>query len=168
MQPNSPANKIFDTIYTFSELQLFYKEIDTIVSSLFKSEGQIEGAIHEIVSPEKAENILEYLHTLSVDLKNPVALQEALLKLKSTGNQIPVVHMTLAFEPTNTVLKSISLWFLRREQKKVILDLTLERQILGGAFISYDGLYKDYTLKTKLDKYFSKEREIKNIPTQIT
>ncbi len=151
---NPQINKIFETIYTVSELQLFYKEIDTIISSLFKSQASFENIIKDILSPNKADSFLSYFQELHVDVKNPVAIQEALLQLKILGNQIPVIHMTLAFEPTNAVLKSISLWFSRREQKKVILDLTLERQLLGGAFISYDGLYKDYTLKAKIDRYF--------------
>lgn len=167
MQPNSKleTNTLFDSIYTTSELQLFYKEIDQLVSILFKESQPIEEIMQKLLSPEKKESLLDYLEKSNIDMKNPVMIQEELLKIKKLGNNLPVVHLTLAFEPTTLILKNINLWFLRRLQKKVLLDIVLERIVLGGAFISYDGLYKDYTLKTKIDAYFDKKM---NMNDQIT
>ncbi len=156
MQPNLTTN-VFNSIYTVSELQLFYKEIDHIVSSLFSDSSSISDILEKSLSPEKKEVIINYLENEHVDIKNPVLIQESLLKLKKEGDKIPVVNLTLAFEPTQSILKNMSLWFLRRIQKKVVLNITLERTVLGGAFISYDGKYKDYTIQTKLNKYFEKQ-----------
>lgn len=156
MLPNS-TNDVFNSIYSISELQLFYKEIDHIVSGLFSDSSPVSSVLENSLSPEKKEVVMQYLEQNHVDMNNPVLIQESLLKLKSEGNKIPVVNLTLAFEPTQAILKNINLWFLRRTQKKVLLNITLERSILGGAFISYDGRYKDYTVKTKLDKYFEKQ-----------
>lgn len=167
MLPNSTLeiNTLFDSIYTTSELQLFYKEIDQLVSVLFKESQPIEEIMQKLLSPEKKESLLAYLEKSNIDMKNPVMIQEELLKIKKLGNNLPVVHLTLAFEPTTLILKNINLWFLRRLQKKVLLDIVLERTVLGGAFISFDGLYKDYTLKTKIDAYFDKKM---NMNDQIT
>ncbi len=159
MLPNSKIETIelFNSIYTTAELQLFYKEVDQLVSLLFKGSQPVDEIMQDLLSPEKKENLLSYLQKSNIDLKNPVVLQEELLKIKKLGNNLPVIHLTLAFEPTTAILKNINLWFLRRLQKKVLLDIVLERTVLGGAFISFDGLYKDYTLKTKIDTYFDKK-----------
>lgn len=153
---NEQEMEIFDTIYSASELQLFYKEIDKIISSLFIGGSSIEDKMAAVISPEKKERVMSFLKATDANLSNPVEIQEALLKLKKMGETLPVVYLELAFEPTEQILKNISLWFLRRMNKKVILDTTLERQDIGGAYITFGGLYKDYTLKTKIDKYFEK------------
>lgn len=157
MQPSTiNQTSVFDSIYTVSELELFYKEVDLIASLLFKDSTPLETILTNTVSTEKKDGILSFLKEQQANLTNPVSIQEALIKLKTQGNLIPVVNLELAFEPTSTILKNISIWFLRRLQKKVLLSIRLERQILGGAYISFNGLYKDYTLKTKIDKYFEK------------
>lgn len=151
--------EIFDMIYSTSELQLFYKEVDKIISSLFTGSTTAEEKITAAVSPEKKDRIISFLKNSKVNLSNPVEIQEALLKLKKIGDSIPVVYLQLAFEPTEQILKNISLWFLRRTNKKVILNISLERQDIGGAYITFGGLYKDYTLRTKIDKYFDRGQQ---------
>lgn len=149
---------LFETIYTVSELQLFYKEIDNTISNLYHENIHLEQVLVDLVSPDKKEKIISYLKTNEVDLTKPIEVQEALLKLKIVGDTLPVVSLELAFEPTEQVLKNFTLWFTRNLKKKVLFSISLERKELGGAYITCDGLYKDLTLKTKVDEYFGRQK----------
>lgn len=149
---------IYENIYTLAELQLFYKEIDTIVSNLYHENTNLEHSLTELVSPEKKEKLLSYLKDGDVDISKQIKVQEALLKLKTIGESIPMVSMVLAFEPTEQILKNLSLWFSRNLNKKVLFSISLERQELGGAYITYNGLYKDLTVSKKVDEYFNNQK----------
>lgn len=158
---------LFETIYTVSELQLFYKEIDIIISSLYHENVSIEQILGELVSPDKNEKIIAYLKAHEIDLTKPIEIQETLLKIKAAGNTLPVVSLALAFEPTEQILKNFTLWFTRNVEKKVLFNISLERQELGGAHIAFDGLYKDLTLKTKIDEYFNGQKLFEETSTRV-
>lgn len=148
---------LFGYVYTQQDLMSFYKEIDQIMTHMFMGNGNVEKTLDSILSPEKKTAILSYLKQEKVRMENPVDVKVALSNIQKMGNTLPVVKLKLAFEPTGKIIKNISYWFTRRLGQKVILDFSLERHAIGGAFISFGGLYKDYTIKTKIDKYFDKQ-----------
>lgn len=161
MKKNNTINTlpaVFETIYTVSELQLFYKEIDIIVSELYHENTHLEHSITELMSSSKKEKVLSFLKDQETDITKPINIQETLLKLKTSGDSIPVVSLELAFEPTEQILKNFSLWFSRNLGKKVLFSISLERQELGGAFVAFNGLYKDFTVSTKVDEYFNRQK----------
>ncbi|HMS23157.1 MAG TPA: hypothetical protein PKA38_05380 [Candidatus Levybacteria bacterium] len=147
---------LFNTIYTKDELLLFYHEIDQLIAHLFMGTQGIQEKINEQLSPEKKKNIMYYLSEMQVNMDNLVMIKEALSKIQSLGNKIPVVSLQLAFEPTEPMIASFSFWFIKNIGSKVILDIQLERKIIGGALIALNGTYDDFTLKTKIDTYFNK------------
>ncbi len=149
---------LFDTVYTKKDLQLFYKEIDQLVDSMFKGQEELEEKMDKILSVDKKKNLFEYLKTSGVKPSSIISVKQELQKIKKMGDALPVVNLVLAVEPTYGIIKNISLWFTKRFGHKVIIDLSLERKLLGGAFISFNGLYKDYTLRTRVDKYFNRQR----------
>lgn len=149
-------HKLFENLYTTQDLVLFYKEIDQLIAAIFTDGPSFEEQEKAILSPDKIFKIHDFLEKQRVHLNNPVEVKEALEKIKKEGETLPIVTLQLAFEPTRDILKNIHLWFLRRMEKTVLLEITLERQVLGGAFISFNGTYKDYTLKTKIDSFFEK------------
>lgn len=151
---------IYSTVYTKRDLLLFYKEVDQLVDSIFKTDTDFSKSSSSILGKDKKQNVEEYLRANNIDFKNPVAIKETLLKIKKLGEAFPVVSLTLAFEPTEKILKDISFWFIKRLNTKVILDIDYERAFIGGALISYGGRYKDYSLREKIDKYFSSKYKI--------
>lgn len=148
---------LFSSVYTERDLLLFYKEIDQIIADMFKGNNTFEQTLGNILSPKKKTSILSYLHHENVNLERLVDVKVALSKIQKLGNSLPVVSLTLAIEPTEKITEDISFWFTKRFGKKVLLSFSLERSMIGGAYVSFDGLYKDYTLKTKIEKYFNKQ-----------
>lgn len=152
-----PATELFSTVFTKQDFLLFYKEVDQIMTQMFTGSGNFEETVKSILSPEKNNSILEFLKQESVKMENPVDIKVALSKIQKLGDGLPIISLALAIEPTTSVIKNISFWFTKRLDRKVILDFKLERNFIGGAYISYNGLYKDYTLQTKIDTYFEKQ-----------
>lgn len=151
-------SSFFSEINTTEELQLFYKEIDLIISRLFHDGGSLEGALSSSVSAGKKEKILELLRASNISAENLVEIQKKLELIKEVGNFIPVISVKLAFEPSQQIVKNINLWFVRNLQEKVFLDISVERNILGGVFLSLNGEFLDRTLKTKIDSLLSTKK----------
>ena len=146
---------LFNTIYTKDELVLFYHEVDQLMAEIFIGNQGLQEKMNQLLSFEKKKNIMYYLTTMQVNTENIVMVKEALSKIQFLGNQIPVVSLQLAFEPTEPIIESLSSWFVQNIKTKVILDIHLERKIIGGALISLNGIYDDFTLKTKIETYFN-------------
>lgn len=66
------------------------------------------------------------------------------------------VNLTLAFLPSKSLVKKLALWFKKNFGSKVVLDIQVDPKILGGAILSFNGYYRDFSLKKKL------ERKLKN------
>lgn len=150
------TQNLFETVYTKDDLVLFYKQIDQLIALLFTGDGTLEQKMDSLISKDKKKGIMYYLTFLKTNTQDLVEVKEALSKIQRIGDNIPVVVLELAFEPTETSIKTISSWFIRRINAKVVLDLHYERRIVGGAYIAVNGQYKDYTLQTKIDNYFTK------------
>lgn len=148
--------QLFKTIYTRDELFLFYKELDQIIDLIFRIDGNIEKKISKVVNPEKKDLLVSFLNSSCKNLKNPVMIQETLITLKKLGNTLPVISLHLAFEPTQEILEKMSLWCESKLEQKVLFDVSLDRRLIGGAYISYNGLYLEDSVRLKIEDFFSK------------
>jgi len=80
--------------------------------------------------------------------KGKVQIPPELDKLEETVKKLEVVQLTLAYEPSP---QDIEVFFKAAGK---ILDISKDARILGGAVVSYQGKYSDYSLKKKLESYF--------------
>lgn len=145
---------LFKGIYTKPDLVHFYNQLDQTRSSLFTTTGSFDQQLGTVFSIEKKDALIAFLSAQKVDLNNPVAIQECFSKIKKYGNTLPIVAITTSREPSETILKHMSNWFYETFNRKVLLDVTIQREALAGAFISYNGIYCDGTLRHKVDEYF--------------
>lgn len=151
---------IFQDIFTIDDLYAFYKEIDQCVTLLFQSNTTPEQAFSQSFSSQKSDALFTYLQNNSIDIKNPAHIQESLLELKKVAPKFPVVTLKLGYDPTRTHLETFSAWFQNNYNKKVLLEILVERNLLGGAYITHSGLFKDYSLKSKLQKISLKNKAL--------
>ena len=106
-------------------------------------------------------SILEGNNTLSsfVSKDSLSGSRESKLKyldsLKNEISQLPRVTLTLAAMPDSSFLDILCNWFKVNTGKFYLLDISLKPSILGGVLISYNGLYRDYSLKSRIDTYFN-------------
>lgn len=141
----------FSMVRTKNELELFHKEIDQILHEMFESKTDFTLLLDRTVSIEKKNQILSFLQKSDTDVTNLVKVQEKLELIKELGGVIPVISLHLSFEPTEQIVENLSLWLLRNVKQKVLLDINLDRGLLGGAYLSLSGVYFDGSLRTKVE-----------------
>lgn len=70
-----------------------------------------------------------------------------------------VVVLTLAINPDLNFLSSLQEWFSNNLEQKVVFDLKVDPQIIGGAKIICREHYRDFSLWAMIEE-FSKDDEI--------
>lgn len=62
------------------------------------------------------------------------------------------VVLTLSFYPTEGVIHRICGWFEENLETRVILDLVVDPDIIGGLKVMCNDRFRDYSVRTKLEK----------------
>lgn len=75
------------------------------------------------------------------------ATEKDLREMKSDLEILPVMNMTVAFEPTLSQQKAIAEYL-----PDCIFDLKIDPKIIAGLVISYQGKYKDFSFKSAYEQ----------------
>jgi len=155
-------SNILSEIKTKEEANTLSEEIDLLRSSLYEGNDQSKsGGNAESFSQTLSSNIRKNISkAISEDLKqSTVSLEQFLDDLQKTIENLPVLTLTLAFEPTGETAIKITNWTSNNLGDKVIIDFDFDKRIVGGAIISYQGQYRDFSLKKAITKSFETNNE---------
>ena len=73
--------------------------------------------------------------------------------------KVKVSHVTLAFEPSEEYLRVLHSRISAIVGSIMVLHVTVDKKILGGCLLSFDGLYKDLSLVSYINKYFLSNKQ---------
>ena len=85
-------------------------------------------------------------------------LEKLLFEIKQEISKVKVLKLYLAIDPTPQIIENTSSWVKENLGEDVVLDIERDETILGGAIISFDGQYKDFSLRKTLDEIFKSKR----------
>ncbi len=66
---------------------------------------------------------------------------------------MPVITLTVAFEPNKQMLKSVSEWFVVNTKKQMLFDIRIDRTLIAGAAINYEGKFLIFPSAKTLIRY---------------
>lgn len=73
--------------------------------------------------------------------------QVGLKRLEQDLVALPVIFLSLVFNPTISQIGDLSLWFEKNLGKKIILDIDQDYSILGGVIVGIEGRQWDYAIR---------------------
>jgi len=139
-------------IKTKEELIFYLEELSQAQEVAFRQgEALLSEKLKGKIS-EGLKNFFEKMEEKGMLSKNPEQQSSFLEKIKKYLLSLPEVKLEIAFSPSSDFLKKINLWFKEELGQKVILDLTVNPKIVGGAIIEYQGNWQDYSLAKKIDR----------------
>ena len=147
-------SKNFGFIKTVDEREEVKSLIQDLRESLYKKEGF--GRTFKNKVP------LKYSPLINSYIKSNLGkegIEGSLQSLEDYLKSLKEINITLAFEPSKGVIDKIYDWVVKNVGEDVIVNMSIQNNILGGAVISFNGRYFDYSLEGKLEKAFSKKRE---------
>ena len=112
--------------------------------------------MHEAIPYGKREKIIHLAHDQHIDVANIQTMQVFIEELKAVVMSLPEISITVAVEPNQSMITAISSWFTAHLKKPMVLDITINKNLIGGAILGYQGIYKDFSVKKKLDEKYEK------------
>jgi len=154
--------QLLQSIKTVEDKNRLYSEIEVVLAAIYK-----EGELVKVLSSQVSRTLAEYVgnppasqaRALRAGETSQEIIPQKLSDLKKSLDELVVVKLTLAFEPSKSTIDKILAFLRQNLGEKTILEVKFESKILGGVIFEFRGLYGDYTLKTKLEEVFKNKRE---------
>jgi F0F1-type ATP synthase delta subunit len=144
-------NSLLKNVFTKEDLISLKQEISEIQKKIFSQSGLLSEKVKNIARKELLEFILEAESKGEIYF-DPKEQFEFLENLKRRLESLPVLKMVLAFSPPVGTIEKISQFLERELGKKIILDLSCNPEIIGGAILEYEGKYINLSLAKNLEK----------------
>jgi F0F1-type ATP synthase delta subunit len=141
---------LLDNLYTKKQASIFLSQLDNLLSDNFNAQVDLYKRIEEILSYDLAQVFRAATEANHIDLSDPSKFKAFIVGLKDAIEDLPIMTMYLAFDPSETSLKVISSWFVTSLKKRHLLDIVVRREIVGGAVLVINGVYRDYSVKQKI------------------
>jgi F0F1-type ATP synthase delta subunit len=140
-------------ILTKEDLIFYLEELKILENLCFKEPGvSLKEKAKGKVS-EKVLNLVENLEKKGELLKNPEKNKEFFEEMRKQLSLLPQIKIKIAFEPKREFLKKLSLFFEEKLHKKIILDVTVDPEIIGGVIFEWGGKIFDFSLAKKIKKF---------------
>jgi len=153
------ANNLISKIRTLDEKNKLDGELDLMLAHIYENKdtslasvlrSQIRAWVSDEIVPNLGENSDDnekYLKTLKTEL-----------------DKLRILSLKIAFEPTETSIDKFSSYVKNTIADDIIIDFEIDPRIYGGAQITFNGEYRDFSLKRLFDdEYAQKETELKEL-----
>lgn len=143
-------NSLLKTIHTKHEQTQFVAKLDTLSQSLFDVKESVSEKLTKIFSQEERQAVELFLSENKIG-DDPMDIQKALQEVKKIVHAMPVVLLEIAIEPSPEMINAIQAWFSLSLKTHYIIDIKVNKSIIGAACITVNGKYKDYSVKKQLE-----------------
>jgi F0F1-type ATP synthase delta subunit len=144
---------------TIKDVTEFTSEIETFLSSFFKSKNISSKEALGSISAESAQRIMQTFSNNKLDINNKDVVFTFFKTLKELIQKLKIIKLVLAFKPTQKTIENIHNFIKESIGIGFILDIEVTEDILGGAVIMFNGKYSDFSLRKSLEDAFEAKRE---------
>jgi len=123
----------------------FIEKLDKLLLKSYTTKKSLE-VLGEVFTEDELEYFKWYAKKVSLVLSSKDLVNKIAESLKSYIQEMVTVELELAFAPTIKTIGNIS----ELVGENMLLDITINPQIVGGAIIKQDGIVSDYSLVKKL------------------
>lgn len=135
---------------TKTEANKLISVLNLIADELFKENFNLSNLLSENVSYD-LKTILENIFSgEKTSETNKPELKKFLISLQKEVNTLPLIHIILATPTKEKTIKTIHDWFYQNFNKIVLLDISVEEELIAGSIISFAGRAQDYSLDSKI------------------
>jgi len=131
-------------IATVVDQDEFLNQIDTLRDSLYNKDMDIQMRLKKIR--------IDFSAPISSALENAVDKAKVLDNLRLAVKTMRVINMRVGFNYDLDFVSRLADWIKDNVGEDVVLDIVTSYILIGGAVISFDGKYRDYSVRSALDK----------------
>lgn len=128
-------------------------QLSSINKNLYHNlSGSIVAKTKGFLTPS-LEIIFGYLEEQGLEPEGDSAQKQFLEEIISELKKVPLVKITLAFEPDDSFTAKLNETISNQVNQKIFLDILVNHHIVGGVVLEYQGKFKDYSLEPRVDQY---------------
>lgn len=150
---------IIKSLKTTQEVEEFLSQVDNLLAKLFKVNPEsLDKSLEKIISSKLAELLRESFKKNNIDQNDHSAVEKFLNNIKNQAQQLNVLKLQLAFDPSDETITTVFNWVSENYGDGIVLDIQKDESIIGGTIITFNGKYKDLSLKRRLEDVFQKNK----------
>lgn len=141
-----------DFFKTRSQAQDFVGRLTSILDMIFENDFNFEKTASEQLGMQKKDKLIVLARNNSINTQNSQQVKEFVSLILTKISSTPVLTLTIAFEPDDDTLQTLSEWCMFNIGQHVIFDIKIDPQILGGAEMFFNGKHSNFSIKPVFEK----------------
>ncbi|MDP3941437.1 MAG: F0F1 ATP synthase subunit delta [bacterium] len=155
-----PGIAILKTIASTEDASYYIEQIDRFLQSMYQTDRTSILTVLEEMLPENiSRDIKEYLISSKIDVTHQEQVRYALGTLQDTIRKAKVVSLTIAFPASKRIVEKIASQVKESFGSNLLVEISINQELVGGAVIIYKGNYIDLSVKRKVDILFDAKKE---------
>lgn len=144
---NNMFDQILSKLKTTEQADRLVDELINLKANAFKPSAP---ALEELVLKELSTSYGEDL-LLIIKQNKPVDVQKFINEFIEVLKNLPVLNLTIAFEPRSKSIDHFHAFITQNISKNILMNIEIDPSIVGGAQITFNGKYIDFSLKKLLE-----------------
>jgi F0F1-type ATP synthase delta subunit len=137
---------------TKEEANDFLSRITKISEMMFQVDFTLEKTLHDQLGITKSDHFVTLLRENNINTEAKQAVKDFLQLLQEKIVAMPVLSMTIAFEPQEQTMRALSEWFLVNMNRQMLFDITVDKKLVAGSAINYNGKFFDFSIRPILER----------------
>jgi F0F1-type ATP synthase delta subunit len=148
--------------HTKAQANDFSARLSAIVEKIYQTDFNLDKMLIEEFGLQKKDKLIIFLRNNKVNTQSSSELNSFFNKLIEDISKLPILSLSIAFNPKEETLRILSEWFLLNYKNQVLFEITINPDLVAGSAISFNGKYRDYSVKPKFEKIIKDAVENKN------
>ena len=130
----------------------FSARLSQISEKLYNTNFNLEKMLTDQLGIKKKDAFMSLLRQNKIDVKANSVLKTFFSSITEDIATLPVLSLTLAFEPKEKTLQKLSEWFVLNLNRQTVFDISVDPELIGGASISFKGKHMDFSISPAFDE----------------
>lgn len=132
------------TKYNITEV---ISSLDKILAELFKKKKPIDKILEQDAPFPLSDSLKKLAKEHEADIENDIEADKFFGEVRKAILALPILTITTGVPPTLELIKEIQDWVLKNVKGFVSVDFVVDRSLIAGAKVSFNGKSRDFSVK---------------------
>ncbi len=150
---------ILQLVHTTTQRDYMRYELSSLADHLFQNKQiSVRNSLMQHMTSLYAPEMLHICDEAGIKDDDIEAVKAIVAELTTAVNELSELNLRVGFSPNEDDVKDISLWIRYHIGIQAVLNVVHDKTVVAGAIISYNGIYKNYSVSQKIEAILQDER----------
>lgn len=147
MKPIINLTSITNYLQTKYSIQEVLSSLDKVEAEMFKKRQAVYDILDKYAPFPLSDSLKKLAQEHEVDLQSHIEADNFFGKVREAITKLPMLTITIGTPPTLELIKEINGWVLANIKGFVAIDFVVDKSLIAGATINFNGKARDYSVK---------------------